>query len=106
MRDGLRVAVRLSPRAKSDRLIGLAATPAGECTLKATVTAPAREGRANEALLRLLASAWELPRRDLSIVAGLASRNKTVRVVGDPQRLSAKLAGAIAGLPGPPGGSG
>jgi uncharacterized protein (TIGR00251 family) len=100
MRDGLRVAVRLSPRAKSDRLIGLAATAAGEFALKAIVGAPARDGRANEALLRLLARAWELPRRDLSIIAGLASRNKTVRVAGDPQRLSAIVA-AIAGLPGP-----
>jgi len=103
MRDGLRVAVRLSPAAKTDRLIGLAASAAGEYTLKATVTAPARDGRANEALLRLLARAWELPRRDLSIVAGLASRNKTVRVAGDPQWLSAQLAGAIADLPGSTG---
>jgi uncharacterized protein (TIGR00251 family) len=105
-RDGLRVAVRLSPRAKSDRLIGLAATAAGECTLKAAVTAPALDGRANEALLRLLARAWELPLRDLWIVAGLTSRNKTVRVAGDPHRLRARLAAVIPGLSGPPNSGG
>jgi uncharacterized protein YggU (UPF0235/DUF167 family) len=104
--NGVHVAVRLWPRAKFDRLIGLVPTAGGGCTVKASVAAPAEDGRANEALLRLLAHAWQLPRRDLSIVAGLASRNKTVRVAGDPHRLSAKLAGAILGLPGPPDSSG
>jgi uncharacterized protein len=93
--------VRLLPRAKSDRLIGLAATAGGGRTLRAAVTAPARDGRANEALLRLLAQAWRLPRRNLSILAGAASRNKTVRVLGDPQQLIAKLSKEIAALAGP-----
>ena len=39
--------------------------------LKASVTAPAESGRANEALLQLLARAWHVPRRDLSIVGGV-----------------------------------
>ena len=68
--------------------------------LKATVTAPAEAGRANEALLQLLARAWHLPRRDLSIISGSTSRNKTVRVVGDPRHLFEKVASEIAGLPG------
>jgi hypothetical protein len=68
--------------------------------VKASVAAPARDGRANEALLQLLARLWRLPRGNLSIVAGAASRNKTVGVVGDPHQLIAKLAGEIATLPG------
>lgn len=99
-RDGLRVTIRLSPRARSDRLFGVAAVAEGGRALKASVTAPARDGRANEALLQLLARAWRLPRRDLAIVAGAASRNKTVRVTGDPHQLQAKLSDAIASLPG------
>jgi uncharacterized protein (TIGR00251 family) len=99
-RDGVRVAIRLSPRARSEGL--LAVFPAVEAgrVIKASVTAPAQEGRANEALLRLLAKAWRLPRRDLSIVAGAASRTKTVRVAGDPRQLIVKLSGEIASLPG------
>jgi uncharacterized protein (TIGR00251 family) len=100
IRHGLHVMIRLSPRAKSDRVIGLVATAGGGCALKAAVTAPAQNGQANEALLRLLANVWRLPRRDLSIVAGAASRNKIVRVAGDPQRLSAHLSAELAGLPG------
>jgi uncharacterized protein (TIGR00251 family) len=99
-RDGLRVAIHLSPRARSDRLFGIVATAEGGRTVKASVTAPARDGQANEALLQLLARVWRLPRRDLSIAAGAASRNKIVRVAGDSHRLLAKLSGEIASLPG------
>ena len=51
-------------------------------------------------LLQLLARAWHLPRRDLSIIRGAASRNKAVRVAGDPQQLIAQITPEIARLPG------
>ncbi len=98
--DGLRVAIRLSPRASSDRLVAVAASAAGGHVLKATVTAPAEAGRANEALLQLLARAWRIPRRDLSLIGGSTSRNKVVHVAGDPQRLIEQVARDIARLPG------
>jgi uncharacterized protein (TIGR00251 family) len=100
-RDGLRVAIRLSPGARSDRLLGIVGAAGGGSVVKASVTAAAREGRANEALLELLARVWRLPRRDLSIVAGAASRSKTVRVVGDPHQLLARLSSRIASLSAP-----
>jgi uncharacterized protein YggU (UPF0235/DUF167 family) len=68
--------------------------------VKASVTAPAQGGRANEALLQLLARVWRLPRRDLSIAVGAGSRNKIVCVAGDSHRLLAKLSDEIANLPG------
>ncbi len=99
-RDGLRVAIRLAPRAKGDRLLAVTATAEGRRVLKASVTAPAEGGRANEALLHMLARAWHLPRRDLSIVAGATSRSKAVHVAGDPQQLIDKIAPELASLPG------
>jgi hypothetical protein len=98
--DGLRVSIRLSPRARTDRLMAVAAAAGGGHVLKAAVTAPAEAGRANEALLQLLARAWHLPRRDLSIVTGSTRRNKIVRVAGDTQRLVEQIAPEIARLPG------
>jgi uncharacterized protein len=92
--------VRLSPQARAERLIGIAISADGRRVLKASVTAPARDGRANEALLQLLARAWHLPRRDLSIVAGSGSRSKAVRLAGDPHQLIEKIAPEIARLPG------
>lgn len=97
--DGLRVAIRLTPRARVERLLAVAATPAGR-VLKASVTAPAEGGRANEAMLQLLARSWRLPRRDFTIIAGSRSRDKAVQVSGDPQQLIDKITSEIAGLPG------
>ena len=93
------MAIRLSPRAKADRLLAVAATAEGGQAIKVSVSAPPQGGRANEALLRLLAYTWHLPRRNLSIVAGATSRNKIVNVAGDPHRLFARLSGEIANLP-------
>ena len=80
-------------------MYAIAAAAEGKRVIKASVTAPPEAGRANEALLVLLAEAWRVPRRDLTIVAGLASRHKMVRVAGDPQQLAGKLGALIAALP-------
>ena len=50
--------------------------------LRARVTAPPVDGRANDALERLLARALDLPRSDVRIVSGGRGRLKTVAVDG------------------------
>lgn len=96
----MRVAVRLTPRGRADRLLGIARLADGSPVLKVSVTAPPAEGRANDALLQLLAREWGVPRRDLAIVGGLKSRSKTVRVDGEPALLLKQLGAALAALPG------
>jgi hypothetical protein len=59
------------------------------------VTAPPAENRANDALLRLLAREWRLPQRDLTIVAGMKSRDKSVLIRGEPDLLLRRLASLI-----------
>jgi len=100
-RGGLRLAIRLSPRARADRLSGILVAADGGRVLTATVTAPPEDGRANEALLRLLAREWRLRRRDLSIVSGAASRHKTVHIAGDARQLCDRLAVLMGPSPGP-----
>lgn len=95
----MRVAVRLSPRARADRIDGVARLADGAAVLRVSITAPPAEGRANEALLQLLAKEWRLPRRDLAIVRGLKSRIKLVHVAGDASSLLARVAAALAELP-------
>ena len=97
--DGVRVAVRLSPRARADRVDGVVRLADGAAVLKVSVTAPPAEGRANDALLQLLAKEWDLPRRDLAIVGGQKSRSKIVRIAGEPSALMQRLALAITALP-------
>jgi uncharacterized protein len=50
--------------------------------LRARVAAPAVDGAANQALLRLLADALDVPRRDLRLVAGTTARTKVIAVDG------------------------
>jgi uncharacterized protein len=49
---------------------------------KIALTAPPVDGKANEALVAFLAEALRLPRARIAIVAGAASRAKTVRITG------------------------
>ena len=49
---------------------------------KVRVTAPPEGGRANEAVLRLLAKTLGVPRRDLELAAGSTSRDKVVTLLG------------------------
>jgi uncharacterized protein (TIGR00251 family) len=72
-----RITVRLTPRASRDEVLGFQ----GE-VLRVRVKAPPVEGRANEALLRLLAKVLEIPRSSLAIVWGQTSRDKIVAVDG------------------------
>ena len=93
------MAIRLTPRARADRLEGILRAADGAPLLKASVTAPPAEGRANDALLGLLAKNWGVPRRDLAIVGGGKSRNKTVHVAGDPTELLKRLGSFLPTLP-------
>lgn len=94
---GVRVRVRLSPGARRDAVAGVIADADGRPLLKVTVAAPPVDGRANAALLRLLARHWRLPLRSLGIIAGAADRTKTVLVSGDPEPLLSRLAAAAGG---------
>jgi hypothetical protein len=75
--EGVRFAVRLAPRGGADRIDGVA-----EGVLRARVAAPAVDGAANEALMRLLARELGLHRRDVRIVVGATGRTKIVAVDG------------------------
>ena len=72
-----RVRLRVSPGARRDELVGRH----GE-GWKVRVAAPPEGGRANDAVLDLLARQLSLPRRSLSIVSGQTSREKIVQMEG------------------------
>jgi uncharacterized protein (TIGR00251 family) len=50
--------------------------------LKVYVTAPAIEGKANEACTEVLALHFKVRARQIEIIKGLKSRNKTVTIIG------------------------
>jgi uncharacterized protein len=89
--EGVVVRLRVQPRASRDRLEGLWTGSDGAQALRVAITAPPEGGKANAAVIKLLAKAWRLPKTSFSITAGAAARTKTVRIAGDPSELAELL---------------
>jgi uncharacterized protein len=58
--------------------------------LLVAVTARAVEGQATEAALRAVASAFGVPRRDVTLVTGATSRDKVIDIEGPAAALAAR----------------
>lgn len=85
---GTTLPVRLQPKGSANRIVGVA-----EGRLRVQVTAPPVDGRANQALTELLAKLLGLARREVELLHGETSREKTVLLVGlTPEDAAAKLA--------------
>jgi uncharacterized protein (TIGR00251 family) len=82
------LSVRLQPRARRDEVVG---ERGGAVVIR--VTAPPVDGKANDALCRLIAKAAGVPPSRVSVVRGHTARDKVVRVEGvDAAELRAALA--------------
>ena len=71
----MRIAVSVRPNSRAEEVNE---RPSGPLVVK--VKPPAREGRANEALLRVLSRHLKVPRTALRIVRGARGRDKLVEV--------------------------
>lgn len=71
------IAIRLQPRARRNEIVGVRAD-----AFVLRVTAPPVDGRANEAVCRLIATAAGVPPSRVTVVRGLSSRDKVIRVEG------------------------
>lgn len=96
---GVTVRLRVTPRGGSDRIDGRGEDANGEPHLKLRVSDVAEKGKANAAVLKLLAKAWGVPRSSLSIASGETGRNKTVALAGDPVDLKARIEAWLESLP-------
>jgi uncharacterized protein len=75
--SGISFAVKIHPRAKKNAITG----ELGDA-LKVSLTAPAIEGRANDACIEFFAKLLKVPRSSVTIASGQSSRNKVIRVAG------------------------
>jgi len=74
------LSVRVTPRAKRN-----AVTKMEDGSIKVSVTAPPEDGRANDAVVEIIAEWLGVKRRQVTIVGGETSRNKLVRLTGVSQ---------------------
>jgi uncharacterized protein (TIGR00251 family) len=63
----------------------------GKAYLKARVTAVPEKGKANKALIALLAKSLRVAKSSVSLASGEMSRKKILRIDGDPEDLIRKL---------------
>ncbi len=90
-----RIAVRVQPGARRNALLGR--LESGEW--KVAVVAPPEEGRANDAVVELVAELLGVKRRQVTVARGHAARSKLIEVTGvDTEEAGRRLAAA---LPGP-----
>ena len=70
------ITVRVRPRAPTTQIKGVMA----DGTLKIDLAAAVEDGKANAELVAFLAEEFDVPRREITIVSGAASRRKMIRV--------------------------
>lgn len=75
MEKGVVIKVKLLPRSSRNHIAGKEGN-----RYKIKVTAPPVDGKANEALIKLLAKNLGIPGRDIEILSGHTSRLKTIRI--------------------------
>ena len=82
---GVTIELRAQPRARRTALTH------GGGALKAQVTVPAEDGKANAAVIALLAAAWKLPKSAFAVTRGATSRDKIISIAGEPELLAARI---------------
>ncbi len=88
---GMRLAVRLTPKASKNRFGAVEKTADGAAHLKAYVTTVPEGGKANKSLIKMLAKSLKIPAGDISVASGATNRNKQLLIEGDSGMLAVKL---------------
>tara|TARA_R110002126_G_scaffold201238_2_gene348745 strand:- start:36601 stop:36921 length:321 start_codon:yes stop_codon:yes gene_type:complete len=88
---GLKLAIRLTPKANIDAIEGVETDDAGRCYIKARVRAVPEKGKANKALIALVAKRSGIAKSLIRIDSGETSRLKMLFVEGSNEDLVQKI---------------
>ncbi len=77
---GILFALRLTPKGGRDAVEGWSVGADGSEHLKARVASPPEDGKANAALIALLAKTLDVRKTTIEIIAGETSRLKTIAI--------------------------
>jgi uncharacterized protein YggU (UPF0235/DUF167 family) len=89
--NSLTFQVRLTPKGGRDAIEGWSQGADGRSYLKARVRVAPEDGKANAALLALLAKELDIAKSAFALVSGETSRLKTIAVTGDTARIAVRL---------------
>ena len=87
--------VRLTPKSSRDALEGAVVLADGACVLKARVRAVPEDGKANDALIALVAKSLKFPASRIKIASGATARHKALVLDGDASEISGRLVNLI-----------
>jgi uncharacterized protein len=87
----VRFGVRLTPKGGRDALDGWISISADETYLKARVRPAPEDGKANAALIVLLAKALGVPKSAIRLVSGATSRMKIIEIQDDSDKTAVRL---------------
>ena len=79
-KDGTIIYVRASTNGNSDQIMGTEERANGKTYLKIKTSSVAENGRANEAIIKLLAKTLSIPKSSIMVLSGHTSREKSILV--------------------------
>lgn len=85
---GLLVTLKVQPKSSRDAVEGIVEVPDG-WALKVAVTAPPDKGKANAAVVALVAKAFGVAKSNVTLTLGETDRRKVLHIAGDPAALQA-----------------
>ncbi len=88
---GVLLDLRVTPKSGRDAIEGIESLSSGQTILKVRVRALPTDGEANEAVIALVARALKIPKANVSLERGGASRVKTLKLAGDAKEISSAL---------------
>jgi uncharacterized protein len=92
---GVVLRILVSPKASRDAIGTVQAEADGGSVLKVSVTAAPEAGKANAAVIKLLAKSWRLPKSGFTVRSGATGRRKTVFIDGDTEELLRHVRGRV-----------
>jgi uncharacterized protein (TIGR00251 family) len=101
---GVRLRLKVAPKAKRNEIGGWLDEPDGGPlgpgrALKVAVTAAPEDGKANAAVIALLAKEWGVAKSAISVVSGATDRRKLVEIRGPSAELMQKIEAWLARRP-------
>jgi uncharacterized protein (TIGR00251 family) len=91
----MRLRLKVQPKARREGIVGWTPDPDGPngegWALKLSVGAPPEDGKANAAVIALLAETLGVAKSAISVVSGATDRRKLVEIRGDETELRAAL---------------